>query len=53
MMGIFAAARSPSEVIVEAKVTRANGRIEHLGVISYWHKNPIKRLIRRMKRWLI
>jgi hypothetical protein len=25
-------------------ITRADGTVEHLGVISYWHKNPLRRL---------
>jgi hypothetical protein len=28
---------------IEATVTRADGRVENLGVIAYWHKNPLKR----------
>jgi len=24
-------------------VTRANGRVENLGLVSYWNRNPLKR----------
>lgn len=29
---------------VSAVITRADGTVEDLGVISYWHKNPLRRL---------
>jgi len=35
-----------------ATIIRADGKIEELGVIDYWHKNPIKRIIWRIKKWL-
>ena len=37
---------------LEARIIRADGSIEDLGVITYWHSNPIKRLIWRIKQWL-
>ena len=37
---------------LSARIVRADGTIEELGTIQYWHKNPIKRLIWRIKRWL-
>lgn len=40
------------EIQLIATITRANGTVEQLGVIDYWHKNPIKRLIWRIKKWL-
>lgn len=36
------------EATIEAKVIRADGRVEDLGVVSYYHKNPLKRLIWRL-----
>lgn len=33
-------ARSTS---IRAVVTRADGRVENLGLISYWSRNPLKR----------
>ena len=35
---------------IEAVITRADGRIERLGTIAYWHKNPLKRLWFRLTR---
>ena len=42
-----------SEIQVEAIVTRADGTVERLGTVAYWNKNPIKRLIWRIKQWLL
>lgn len=36
---------------LSAKVIRANGKVEDLGVISYWHKNPLRRLVWRLNQW--
>jgi hypothetical protein len=40
------------EIQLIATVTRANGTVEELGVIDYWHKNPIKRFIWKIKHFL-
>jgi len=32
------------ETTISAVVTRADGRVEDLGVIHYWHRNPLRRL---------
>lgn len=40
------------ELQLVATITRADGTVEELGVIQYWHRNPIKRLIWRLKKWL-
>ena len=40
------------EIQVEAVITRADGTVVRLGVIDYYHKNPLKRLIWRIKKWL-
>ena len=37
---------------ISAVITRADGTIENLGTIQYWHKNPLKRLLWRIKTWL-
>ena len=37
---------------ISAIITRADGTVENLGTIQYWHKNPLKRLIWRIKKWL-
>ena len=40
------------EIQIIATITRANGTVEELGVIDYFHSNPIKKLIWRIKKWL-
>ena len=40
------------EIQLVATIIRADGTSEELGVIDYWHKNPIKILIWRIKKWL-
>ena len=37
---------------ISAIITRADGTIENLGTIQYWHKNPLKRILWRIKKWL-
>lgn len=37
---------------ISAIITRADGTVENLGTIQYWHKNPLKRLLWRIKKWL-
>lgn len=34
----------PKEQRIEATITRADGRVERLGVISYTSRNPLKHL---------
>lgn len=36
------------EATIELVVTRADGTVENLGVVSYWHRNPFKRLAWRV-----
>jgi len=38
---------------LSAIITRADGSIEDLGTIQYWNKNPFKRIIWRIKKWLL
>lgn len=40
----FGTKSNVSEVTLSAVVTRADGRVEDLGVISYWNKSLWKRL---------
>ena len=40
------------EIELIATITRADGSVEQLGVIDYWHKNPIKRIIWKLKKFL-
>jgi len=30
---------------ISATIIRADGRTEQLGIIAYWHRNPIMRLL--------
>ena len=41
------------EMQISAVITRADGRVENLGTIQYWHSNPLKRFIWRIKQWLL
>lgn len=45
-------AKSVTESSVAIKVIRADGSVEDLGVVSYWHRNPFRRLLFRVKQWL-
>lgn len=45
-------ARSQGTTTIELIVTRADGTIEDLGVVSYWHRNPLKRLAWRVKQFI-
>ena len=38
------------EVTIEAVVIRADGTREDLGQVSYWHKNPLRRVLHKLKR---
>lgn len=49
--GAFAGTKI-TEASLEATVIRADGRVEKLGVVSYYHKNPLRRLLWRVGRWL-
>ena len=40
------------EIQLVATIIRADGSTEELGVVDYWHANPIKRIIWRFKKWL-
>lgn len=31
------------EITLEATVIRADGTVEYLGEVAYWHRNPLKR----------
>lgn len=38
--------------VIEAKIIRADGTIEDLGVVGYWHRNPFKRWMFRVRKFL-
>ncbi len=31
------------EATIEATIVRADGSVEHVGIVSYWHRNPLRR----------
>ena len=37
---------------LEATIIRADGSVEHLGVIAHWHRNPLRRWAWRIKQFL-
>jgi len=43
-MGDVTATGRHVESSISAIVTRADGTVEDLGVIAYWHRNPLRRL---------
>lgn len=45
------AAQGIGEVTLEAKVIRADGSVEDLGVLAYWSPNPLRRLLARLRGW--
>ena len=49
----FAADAKFKEVSLSAVIIRADGSVENLGVISYWHKNPLRRLAWRVYRFVM
>lgn len=40
------------QAAVSIVVTRANGKVEDLGVVAYFHRNPMRRLLYALKRRL-
>ncbi len=40
------------EASIEVTIIRANGSIERLGAVSYWHRSPFKRIAWHVRRWL-
>jgi hypothetical protein len=47
--GLIARAK-PRMATIEATITRADGTVEHRGVVSYYHRNPLKRIWWRLKQ---
>ena len=41
-----------TSVHVEGRVIRTGGRVEDLGTIAYWHRNPLRRLAWRLSQFL-
>jgi hypothetical protein len=40
------------EASIEAVITRANGTVENLGMISYYHRNPLRRFAWQLRKLL-
>ena len=38
------------QITIDAVVIRADGTREDLGTVSYWHRNPLRRLAWRLRR---
>ena len=51
-MGLNQTNVNVKQMELSARIIRADGTVEELGVINYWHRNPIKRFIWRIKQWL-
>jgi hypothetical protein len=49
--GLIALARA-RKASITATVTRADGRVEELGTIAYWHRNPLLRWPVNIYIWL-
>jgi len=39
------------ELSIDAVVVRADGSRENLGTVSFWHKDPLKRLAWKVGKW--
>lgn len=52
MSAVMVHGRKAREASIEVVITRADGRVERPGVVSYYNRNPLKRWAWRLKRWL-
>ncbi len=50
MMVTLSADSRAKETSIEATIIRADGRVEELGMLSYWHRNPLWRWWWKLKR---
>lgn len=50
-MGRVTATADAREVTVRGRVIRADGTVEELGVLAYYHRNPLRRLWWRLTHW--
>lgn len=41
--------RQATSIALEATITRADGTVEPLGTVAYWHKSRIRRMIYRLR----
>ncbi len=52
MSGNIRARGGAREMTISAVITRADGRVENLGVIAFHHRNPFKRLAWQLHRFI-
>jgi hypothetical protein len=51
-MAVTTAHSGVRSMSIEATVIRADGRVERLGTVCFYHKNPLRRLAWRLGRLL-
>lgn len=51
MRGGLIASGKAKETTLSAVVTRADGTVENLGVVTYWHRNPLRRWLWNFRHW--
>jgi hypothetical protein len=51
-MGSFNGTSNCESAELSMVIIRADGRKEDLGVVSYYHKNPLKRMLFNIKQFL-
>lgn len=51
MAGSIRARGGAREMSISAVITRADGRVEDLGTITYFHKNPLRRFAFRVRQF--
>jgi hypothetical protein len=49
-MAVTTAHSGVRSMSIEATVLRADGRVERLGAVCFYHKNPLRRLAWRLGR---
>lgn len=45
----IAAPANVRQAVIEAKIIRKDGRVEDLGTVAYYHPNPLRRWLWRLK----
>ncbi len=48
---MFQGRGQPQCISVEATVTRADGTVERLGTVAFYHRSPVRRAAWRLGRW--
>jgi hypothetical protein len=51
-MAGFSVSSDTKEVTVTAVITRADGTIENLGLVTYYHRNPLRRWVYRLGQFI-